>query len=53
MGLKNRRAEDQEIRSLNHIVLLLRTWEVAYRKESFYNGLRALLELSRDAETKR
>ena len=41
------RAAQQELK------MLLRTWEVAYRKESFYNGLRALLELSRDGETKR
>jgi hypothetical protein len=33
--------------------MLLKAWEVAYRKESFYNGLRALLEISRDGETKR
>jgi hypothetical protein len=33
--------------------MLLKAWEVAYRKESFYNGLRALLELSRDGETRR
>jgi hypothetical protein len=32
---------------------LLRAWEIAYRKESFYNGLRALLEISRDGKTKR
>jgi hypothetical protein len=41
------RAAQQELRSL------LKDWEVAYRKESFYNGLRALLEISRDGETKR
>lgn len=33
--------------------MLLKTWEVAYRKEVFYNGLRALLEISRDGETRR
>jgi hypothetical protein len=41
------RAAQQELKRL------LRAWEVGYRKESFYNGLRALLELSRDGETKR
>ena len=41
------KAADQELKAL------LRAWELAYRKESFYNGLRALLELSRDGETKR
>jgi hypothetical protein len=38
---------DQELKAL------LKAWELAYRKESFYNGLRALLEISRDGETKR
>jgi hypothetical protein len=41
------KAAEQELR------MLLKAWEVAYRKESFYNGLRALLELSRDGESKR
>jgi hypothetical protein len=41
------KAAQQELR------ILLKAWEVAYRKESFYNGLRALLEISRDGETKR
>jgi hypothetical protein len=31
----------------------LNAWETAYRKESFYNGLRALLEISRDGQTRR
>ena len=35
------------------LTALLKAWEVAYRKESFYNGLRALLEISRDGETRR
>lgn len=35
------------------LTALLKAWELAYRKESFYNGLRALLEISRDGETKR
>ncbi|MDE2058709.1 MAG: hypothetical protein KGL31_12030 [candidate division NC10 bacterium] len=29
----------------------LRDWELAYRKECFYRGLRALLELKRDGKT--
>ncbi len=41
------KAAEQELK------MLLRAWEVAYQKESFYNGLRALLEISRDGETKR
>jgi hypothetical protein len=41
------KAAQQELR------ILLKAWEMAYRKESFYNGLRALLEISRDGETKR
>ena len=32
---------------------LLRTWEISYRKETFYNGLRTLLELSRQGISKR
>ncbi|HSC30005.1 MAG TPA: hypothetical protein VLD67_22180 [Vicinamibacterales bacterium] len=32
---------------------LLNGWEVAYRKESFYNGLRALLEISREGKSRR
>jgi hypothetical protein len=31
----------------------LKAWEVAYRKETFYNGLRALLEISRDGKSRR
>jgi hypothetical protein len=30
----------------------LRDWELAYRKECFYRGIRALLELQRDGKTK-
>ena len=30
-----------------------RPGELAYQKESFYNGLRALLEISRDGVSKR
>jgi hypothetical protein len=40
------KAAQQELKNL------LKAWEVAYRKESFYNGLRAL-EISRDGGTKR
>lgn len=32
-------------------VELLREWELAYRKECFYRGLRALLELHRSGKT--
>ena len=38
---------EQELR------ILMKAWEVAYRKESFYNGLRALLEISRNGVTRR
>lgn len=31
---------------------LLRDWEIAYRKECFYYGLRVLLELHRSGKTK-
>ncbi len=36
------KAAEQELK------MLLKAWELAYQKESFYNGLRALLEISRD-----
>ena len=41
------KAAEQELK------VLLNAWELAYRKESFYNGLRALLEISRDGESSR
>jgi hypothetical protein len=41
------KAAEQELRTL------LKEWDVRYRKESFYNGLRALLEISRDGTTRR
>jgi hypothetical protein len=41
------KAAEQELKAL------LKAWELSYRKESFYNGLRALLEISRDGDTKR
>ena len=31
---------------------LIRAWDVAYRKECFYRGLRALLEIQRQGKTK-
>jgi hypothetical protein len=33
--------------------VLLADWETSYQKESFYNGLRILLELSRDGRSER
>lgn len=33
-------------------VPLLREWEIAYRKECFYHGVRALLEMHRSGKTK-
>jgi hypothetical protein len=41
------KAADQELRAL------LRAWDLAYQKETFYNGLRALLEISRNGKTHR
>ena len=41
------RAAERELRAA------LRAWEVAYQKESFYNGLRALLEVTRDGKSRR
>jgi hypothetical protein len=33
-------------------LLDLEDWELAYRKECFYRGIRALMELQRDGKTK-
>jgi hypothetical protein len=33
-------------------VNLIRDWEIAYRKECFYRGLRALLDIQRSGKTK-
>ena len=41
------RAAEQELRTV------LKAWELAYRKETFYNGLRALLEISRAGASRR
>jgi hypothetical protein len=41
------RLAEKELRAL------LKAWETAYRKESFYNGLRALLEISRNGASRR
>jgi hypothetical protein len=41
------KAAEQELK------VLLKAWEVAYRKEAFYNGLRALLEISRNGKSGR
>jgi hypothetical protein len=32
-------------------ILMVEDWEVAYRKECFYRGLRVLLELERDGQS--
>lgn len=41
------KAAEQDLRAQ------LKAWEIAYRKETFYNGLRALLEISRDGASSR
>ena len=41
------RAAERELRTR------LNAWDVAYRKETFYNGLRALLEISRSGQSRR
>ncbi|MGD1001265.1 MAG: hypothetical protein ABSA67_11275 [Candidatus Brocadiia bacterium] len=33
-------------------IIILRDWETRYRKECFYHGLRALLELDRTGKTR-
>jgi len=35
------------------LTLLLKAWELAYQKEVFYNGLRALLEIGRTGKSRR
>lgn len=40
--------QDEDLDAVN----VLKDWEVAYRKECFYYGLRALLELERKGKTK-
>jgi hypothetical protein len=51
---KTRPKARMTIKSANReLKVLLKAWETAYRKESFYNGLRALLEISRDGTSKR
>jgi len=34
-------------------IAVLRDWELAYRKECFYNGIRILFELERNGKSKR
>lgn len=34
------------------VVYLLRDWELAYRKECFYHGIRVLMELERAGKSK-
>lgn len=42
------------IKAAEHeLKLQLKAWELAFQKENFYSGLRALLEISRDGVTKR
>ena len=33
-------------------LLLMRDWEIAYRKECFYYGIRALMDIERKGKTK-
>lgn len=51
---KNREKELAELLRKNKLdaVHALRDWELAYRKECFYYGLRALFELQREGTTK-
>lgn len=51
---KKREAQLAELLAHNSLdaVQALRDWELAYRKECFYYGLRALLELQRKGKTK-
>ena len=51
---KNREKKLAKLLSENSLdaVQALRDWELSYRKECFYYGLRALLELWRSGKTK-
>src|SRR5687767_10816657 len=35
------------------LTALLKAWELSYRKETFYNGVRTLLKLSREGSSRR
>ena len=50
---KNRELRIAELLAENSLdaVEVLREWDLAYRKESFYHGVRALLELKRKGKT--
>jgi hypothetical protein len=39
--------------SMRKLLRLRKTRQLAYEKESFYNGLRTLLEINREGESKR
>lgn len=54
---KSRKSREQEIARLLQKgkpkdILALEDWELAYRKECFYRGLRVLLELERQGKSK-
>jgi hypothetical protein len=51
---KNREKRLAELLTENSLDALqaLRDWELSYRKECFYYGLRALLEMQRSGKTK-
>jgi hypothetical protein len=51
---KNREERLGELLGENSLdaLLALRDWELAYRKECFYRGLRALFELERQGATR-
>lgn len=51
---KNREAQLSELLEANSLeaVQAIREWELAYRKECFYRGLRALFDMQRTGKTK-
>ncbi len=51
---KNREAKIAKLLKKGHIhdIIALEDWEQAFKKECFYHGIRALLELERDGKTK-
>ena len=57
--IKGERIANQALRDfisrnyeLGDAIQALRDWELSYRKECFYYGLRVLLELARDGKSK-
>ena len=53
LGKKRPKAHATIKTARQELKALLRAWELAYRKETFYNGVRVLLEISRNGNSTR